>query len=59
MKSAFAMTLANVVMADNSTPIQPTLPGWQLGTKGAEVEIRVFYDMLCPDSRDAHYVWKD
>ena len=34
------------------------LPGWQLGTKGAEVEVRVFYDLECPDSLDAHNVWK-
>ena len=42
----------------NRTPIQPTTPGYRLGTAGAPVEIKVFYDMLCPDSFDAQLVWK-
>jgi len=34
-------------------------PGWTLGTRGAQVEIRVFYDLLCPASKAAHYMMKD
>ena len=39
-------------------PIMPTTPGWQLGNSTAPLEVRVFYDILCPDSMDAHNVWK-
>ena len=40
---------------DNSTPIMPVLPGWQLGTKtGNNKEVRMFYDLLCPASRSHH-----
>ena len=57
MKSIALLTIASVVQA-NSVPIMPTMPGWELGTKGAQVEIRAFYDMLCPDSKANHYIWK-
>ena len=30
-----------------------------MGTAGADLKVRVFYDLLCPDSRAAYYKWKD
>ena len=30
------------------------MPGWQLGTKGAQVELKVFVDLLCPGSQQAN-----
>ena len=44
--------------ASAGAPVQNRLPGWHLGTNGGQVDIRIFYDLLCPDSKDAHYVWK-
>ena len=44
--------------ASNSVPVMNHLPGWQQGSSDGQVEIRVFYDMLCPDSKDADAVWK-
>ena len=41
----------------NNVPIMKTVPGYQLATQGSDIEVRVFYDLLCPDSRDAHAVW--
>ena len=38
--------------------MQRKLPGWQLGTNGAPLKIRLFYDLLCPDSKADHYNWK-
>ena len=34
------------------------LPGWELGNTHGPVEILLFYDPLCPDSRDAHHILK-
>ena len=59
MKFAVLATLAGLASAGNPVPVMPTLPGWRLGTPGGEIDVRVFYDLLCPDSMDAHYVWKD
>ena len=42
---------------DNSTPVMPTQPGWQIGTvggNGSNIEVRMFYDLLCPASRSHH-----
>ena len=40
---------------NNSTPIMAELPGWQIGTKqGNNIEVRLFYDLLCPDSYEHH-----
>ena len=47
-----------VVAASNPVPIETTLPGWSLGNPNGQVEVRIFYDMLCPDSKQAHYSWK-
>ena len=44
MKSFIALAAAN------SVPIESRVPGWQQGTHGGAVELRVFYDLLCPDS---------
>ena len=38
--------------------VQRSLPGWQLGTNGAPLKIRLFYDLLCPDSKADHYAWQ-
>ena len=57
MKNLLLALLASTTQA--GAPVQKHLPGWQLGTPGAKVDIRVFYDLLCPDSKAAHYVWKD
>ena len=46
-------------LVPNNVPVQSTMPGWHLGTKGADLEVRLFYDVFCPDSRDSHYVWKE
>ena len=56
-----ALMLASPVEAEfsNSVPISSTVPGWQAGTKGAPVQMRVFYDLLCPDSKAAYYQWKE
>ena len=58
MKSTIIAALALFSNQVEAAPIQRTTPGWQLGTHGAEVEIRVFLDLLCPDSRDAYAVFK-
>ena len=59
MKFAVLATLAGVASAGNPVPVMPTLPGWRLGSPDGEIDVRVFYDLLCPDSMDAHYIWKD
>lgn len=51
-----ALMLASPV-ASNSVPISPTTPGWKMGTTGAPIKMNIFYDLLCPDSRDAYYLW--
>ena len=35
------------------------MPGWTMnpGNSGA-VEVRVFFDLLCPDSMAGYYLWK-
>ena len=43
----------------NPVPVMGTLPGWQVATHGAQIDIRMFYDLFCPDSRDTHYALKD
>ena len=58
----FEITLAALgytMAISNNVPIIKSVPGYQLGTKGSDVEVRVFYDLLCPDSKDAHDVWKE
>ena len=53
-----ATTLGAVsALAPNPVPVMPTLPGWKLGTVGAPIDIRLFYDVFCPDSLDAHNVF--
>eukprot|EP00927_Polykrikos_kofoidii_P067899 TRINITY_DN63320_c0_g1_i1.p1 TRINITY_DN63320_c0_g1~~TRINITY_DN63320_c0_g1_i1.p1 ORF type:complete len:253 (-),score=35.96 TRINITY_DN63320_c0_g1_i1:81-773(-) len=47
-----------LTVSANSVPIPSAVPGWQLGTKGAPLQIRLFYDLTCPDCKAAHYVWK-
>ena len=32
----------------------PTVPGWQLGTETADMEIKMIVDLLCSSCRDAH-----
>ena len=51
--------LVAVAAAGNPVPIMPTLPGWRQGSLDGQIDVRVFYDLFCPDSMDAHYVWKD
>jgi hypothetical protein len=48
----------SATLKSNHVPIQKSQPGWQLGTKGAEVKINMFYDVFCPDSKAAHYQLK-
>lgn len=57
----FTSTLAGLALLgtsdakwSNSVPIQSTVPGWQIGTKGADIEFRIFYDLLCPASKADH-----
>ena len=57
MKYTIIAAITASVFADQ-VPIEPHLPGWHLGTTGAQVQIRMFYDMLCPLSKKAHYAWK-
>ena len=53
---AFVLSIAHAgTYDDNSVPIMANLPGWQIGTKkGNNLEVRLFYDLLCPYSRDHH-----
>ena len=53
-----AALLGSSAAFQNMTPIKAMTPGYRQGTPGAPVEIKLFYDMLCPDSQDAHTVWK-
>ena len=43
----------------NNVPVMAHKPGWELATKGADVEVVLHYDIECPDSRDSHAVWMD
>ena len=58
MKSIVLNMGAAYAFGPNQLPIMPTLPGWKLGTEGAQIDLRLFYDLMCPDSRDAHYALK-
>ena len=53
------MILLGIVSADNSVPIMHQIPGYQLGTKSSNIEVRLFYDWLCPDSANDHYIWQE
>jgi len=59
MKSALFAALALFLNWVEGAPIQRVPPGWQMGTGGADVKIRVFLDLLCPYSRDAYGVFKE
>ena len=59
MKFSSFAALLGFTQAGNPVPVMPTLPGWRVGSPDGEIDVRVFYDLFCPDSRDAHYVWKD
>ena len=58
MKFAALSALVCVSSAGNPVPIMSTLPGWRKGTQGADIDVRFFYDMFCPDSKANHYVMK-
>ena len=53
MKSVVLASLALWSKANN-VPIPQRTAGWNLGTHGAEVQLRVFVDLLCPDSSKTH-----
>ena len=64
MKIAIISALVASVAADwpddgNPVPIMPKLPGWRKGTPGANLDIRFFYDLFCPDSKANHYAMKN
>ena len=46
----------------HATPLFQTVPipkqplGWQLATPSAKIEVKLFYDLLCPDSKDAQTI---
>jgi len=52
-----ALMLASPIAA-NSVPISSKVPGWKMGTVGAPIKMNLFYDLGCPDSRDAYYAWQ-
>ena len=57
--SAIAFTIgATSALEPNPVPVMPTLPGWKLGTEGAQIDVRLFYDLFCPDSLATHNVIK-
>ena len=43
----------------NSVPIYSKLPGWNVATKGSDIDVKMYYDLLCPDSRDTQHMWWD
>ena len=53
-----ALAVTTVAAWSNSVPIENKLPAWQLGNPQGEVDINIFYDVLCPDSRDTHATWE-
>ena len=54
MKTALiALGLVNA-----QVPIPTHTPGWQIGNPNADIEIRFFYDLLCPGSKASHYQFK-
>ena len=54
MKTALmALGLVNA-----QVPIPTHTPGWQIGNPVADIEIRFFYDLLCPASKASHYQFK-
>ena len=57
MKASF-IAAASATVLSNSVPIEATLPGWPLGSPSGQIDVRMFYDVTCPDSRDTHYIWK-
>lgn len=56
--SMFAPSVDGAVPA-NRIPITGNLPGWSKGTPGAPIQITVWYDLLCPASKNDHYVMKE
>ena len=42
----------------NPVPVMGHLPGWKLGTVGAPIDVRLFYDVFCPDSLATHSALK-
>ena len=60
MKGLAAATLlmVNTAEATNSVPITPTLPGWTLGNPLGSVDVRIWYELLCPDAQITHYQWQ-
>ena len=59
MKSVIALIIGST-SADfsNSVPLLPTRPGWHLGNPNGTIELRLLYDLFCPDSMASHYTWK-
>mmetsp|Transcript_19216 Transcript_19216/g.29454 ORF Transcript_19216/g.29454 Transcript_19216/m.29454 type:complete len:228 (-) Transcript_19216:49-732(-) len=56
MKS-IVLSATAVLAYENNVPIRPTLPGWQLGSETGKIKIRLFYDLLCPDSLASSQAW--
>mmetsp|Transcript_32481 Transcript_32481/g.49702 ORF Transcript_32481/g.49702 Transcript_32481/m.49702 type:complete len:223 (-) Transcript_32481:18-686(-) len=56
----FLLLSASAALAEafnNHIPILAKLPAWQRGNPEGELDIQVFYDPLCPGSRDASRSW--
>ena len=47
--------IGSVIAAKNDVPISGHLPGWQVGTKGADVQVNMFYDIVCKDAKETFY----
>ena len=45
MKSLVFAMLMILPSISGGPPVMKTLPGWQLGTVGAQVKVDVFYDL--------------
>ena len=52
----FTIALLGTTMAQ--TPMFNKVPGWNIGTPGADISVLAIYDPICPDSADMHNVTK-
>ena len=59
MKFTSLAALASLVASDNQVPVPSELLGWQLGNQNSDVELFLFYDLLCPGSKAMHYTVKE
>jgi len=57
--AATTTTTVGSVAATNSVPIFGTYPGWTQGGNLANIEVEIFIDYLCSDSKNAYPIVKD